>query len=81
MGFKKFQILAKNPKGLPFGFTEKRELAAKIEWNSVFLGRKAQILDWLHIMVLYINFYGFSRISNFGWKSKNFFAFDFVEKW
>jgi hypothetical protein len=59
MSFKKFQILAQNTKGLAFGFTEKRQLAVKTDQNYVFLGRKVQILDMLHIMVMYISFYGF----------------------
>jgi hypothetical protein len=57
--FKKIQILAQNPKGLGFSFTEKWQFAAKTDQNSVFLGHKTQILNCLHIMVPYISFYGF----------------------
>jgi hypothetical protein len=59
MGFKKIQNLAENPKQLTFGFTEKRKLATKTDRNLVCLGRNVQILDRLHIMLLYISFYGF----------------------
>jgi hypothetical protein len=59
MGFQKFQILDQNPKVLSFGFTEKREIAAKTGRNSIFLGCKSQILDRLHAMIMYISFYEF----------------------
>ena len=45
MGFKKFQILAQNPKLLAFGFTQKRQFVAKIDRNSVFLDRDPHIPD------------------------------------
>jgi hypothetical protein len=32
-----------------------------MERNSVFLGREAHILRQLHIMVQYVNFYGFLK--------------------
>jgi hypothetical protein len=56
MGSKKFQVSAQNPKGLAFGLTEKHQFLVKIDRNSIFLGREVQILDQLHIMVMYINF-------------------------
>jgi hypothetical protein len=59
MCFKFFQILAQNPKGNAFGFTEKRQLAVKTDQNYIFLSRKAQILDRLHIVVMHISFYEF----------------------
>jgi hypothetical protein len=51
--------LAQNPKGLAHSLTEKLQFAAKIDRNSVFLGRKAQILNRLQIIVPYISFYEF----------------------
>jgi hypothetical protein len=59
MGFKKFQISAQNRNGLAFSFTKKRQFVTKNDRNSVFYDHKAQILNWLHIMVMYISFYGF----------------------
>jgi hypothetical protein len=44
---------------------------AKIDQNSIFLGREAHIPEWVYIMVLYINFYEFLKNSNFGSKSKD----------
>jgi hypothetical protein len=67
--FLKNQISAQNPKVVTFGFTEKHHFAIKTDQNSIFLIRKAHIPDRLHIMVLYISFYGFKN-SNFGSKSK-----------
>jgi hypothetical protein len=61
MGFKEFQISTQNPKGLAHRFTEKLHFSAKTDRNSVCLGRNMQILDQLHIIVLYINFYGFKK--------------------
>jgi hypothetical protein len=46
-------------KGLAFSFTEKCQFTVKIDRNSVFLTRKAHILDRLHIKASYISFYGF----------------------
>jgi hypothetical protein len=43
--FKKYQILAQNPKVLDFGFSEKRQFAAKTDRNSVFLNCEAYIPD------------------------------------
>jgi hypothetical protein len=63
VGFKKFQILAQNLKGSAFDFTEKRQIATKIDRDSVFHGLKAQISDRLHIMVFYIIFMGFKKIK------------------
>jgi hypothetical protein len=61
ISFKKFQISTQNPKGLAFGFTEKRQFTIKTYRNFIFLDRKAQIMDQLHIMVMYISFYGFKK--------------------
>jgi hypothetical protein len=55
---------------LAFSFTEKYQFVAKTDRNSVFFGREAHISNRLHIMVLYINVYGFEKNSNFGLKSK-----------
>jgi hypothetical protein len=70
--FKKNHFLAQNTKVLAFGFTEKRQSEATTYRNYVFLGREAHILDWLYIIALYRNLYGFFKISNFGSKSKHF---------
>jgi len=51
MGFKKLKILAQNPKVLAFGFIEKRNFVAKIDWNSLVLGCDTHIPDRLYIMV------------------------------
>jgi hypothetical protein len=59
-GFKKFQILAQNPKMLAFGFIEKRQFVTTTDQNSVFHGHKAHIPCRLHIIVRFINFYGFN---------------------
>jgi hypothetical protein len=59
MSFKKNQISAQITKGLEFGFTEKRQFAQKTDQNSVFHNCKAEIPNWLHIMVMYISFCGF----------------------
>jgi hypothetical protein len=55
--------LAQNPKGLAHSLTEKLQFAAKIDRNSVFLGRKAQILNRLQIIVPYISFYEFKKFQ------------------
>jgi hypothetical protein len=57
-GFETKSNVAQNTKVLAFLFTEEHQFAAKTNWNSVFLGREANIPDPLHIIVLYINFYG-----------------------
>jgi hypothetical protein len=44
-------------------------VCGKINRNSIFLGRKSYIPDWLYIMMVYISFYRFFS-SNFGSKSK-----------
>jgi hypothetical protein len=59
MCFLKFQISAQNLNGLAFSFTEKCQFTVKIDRNSVFLTRKAHILDRLHIIAPYISFYRF----------------------
>jgi hypothetical protein len=60
---------------LAYGFTENRQLAAKIDRNSVILGRDPHIPDRLCIMVLYMSFYGFSKFSNFHSKSISAYSF------
>jgi hypothetical protein len=81
--FGNFQILSQNPNGLASDFTEKWQFTVETDPNSVFLDRKAQILDWLHIMVLYLNFYGVlknqildqnSKVLSFGFTAKRQFA-------
>jgi hypothetical protein len=72
--------LAQNTKGLAFGFTEKRQLAVKTDQNYVFLGRKVQILDMLHIMVMYISFYGFKYFFQFSAQNPNGLFFGINEK-
>jgi hypothetical protein len=59
--FKDFLILAQNPKGLVFSFTEECQFVTKTDSNSVFVGRKAHTLDRLHIMPPHISFYGFKK--------------------
>jgi hypothetical protein len=58
-----FQFSAQNPNGLFFAINEKRLFVVKIDRKSLFLGRKIHILDWLHIMVLYISFYGLKKLT------------------
>jgi hypothetical protein len=55
--------LAQNTKVLVFDFTEKHQFVAQTDRNSVFFGRKTQITDRLHIMIMYISFYGFFKIK------------------
>ena len=50
---------------LAYGFTENHQFGAKTNRNSVFLGHYPHIVDQLSIMVSYMNFYGFWRISHF----------------
>jgi hypothetical protein len=50
-----------NLKVLAFGFTEKRQFAAKTDRNSVFLGRKADIIDRLHIVIPFVSFYSLKK--------------------
>jgi hypothetical protein len=50
-GFQRISNFAQNPKWLTYNFTKKCQFAEKTNWNSIFLSRKAQILDQLHIMV------------------------------
>jgi hypothetical protein len=56
-GFKKNQIFTQNPYVLANDFTGNR--------NTVFLGRDPDTADQLYIIVSYMSFYGFSKISNF----------------
>ena len=69
MGFEKFNIFARNPKVLAYGFTENCQFGAKTDRNSVFLIRDPRIANWISIMVPYFNFYGFWKISYFCSKS------------
>jgi hypothetical protein len=69
-GLKKFQILAQNPKGGSIRFYQKHKFTVKSDRKSVFRGCKTHISDQLHIIVQYISFYVFYRISNFGSKFK-----------
>jgi hypothetical protein len=61
--------------GLAFGFIEECQFEAKIDRNPIFLGRKAQISDWLHIMVMHTCFYDFKKNSIFTSKSKGISPF------
>jgi hypothetical protein len=63
---------------LGVGFTEKDQLTAKTDRNSIFLGRKAHILDRLHIIVLYISLYEFLKIQILAQNAKRL-AFGFIE--
>jgi hypothetical protein len=53
----------------PSVLPKKCQFVAKTYQNFVFLGRKVQILDRLHIMVMFICFYRLKK-SNFSSKSK-----------
>jgi hypothetical protein len=53
---KKNQILVQNSSVLAYGFTKNCQFAIKIDRNSVFLGHKACIPDWLYIMLPYMSF-------------------------
>ena len=64
-GFEEFHIFARNLLVLPYGFTENRKFGAKMDRNSVFLGREPRIADWLSITASYMYFYGFWQISHF----------------
>jgi hypothetical protein len=77
-----FQILAKSKEvKLAFGFTNKWQIAVKIVRNSVFLSRKGQIRDRLHIMVSYISFYVFfKKIQISAQNPKGVVAFGFIKK-
>jgi hypothetical protein len=59
MGFEKFNIFARNPKVLAYGFTENCQFGAKTDRNSVFHGQDPRIVNRLSVMVPYFNFYGF----------------------
>jgi hypothetical protein len=51
VGFKKFKIFAPNPYVLAYVLTVNSQFVAKIDQNSVFLGRDPHILDQLCLMV------------------------------
>jgi hypothetical protein len=57
--FKKIHIFDQNPRVLAYGFTENCQFGAKIDRNSVFLGRDPRIANRLSIMVPYFYFYRF----------------------
>jgi hypothetical protein len=42
-----------------YDFTANHLFGAKVDWNSVFLGRDPYIMDRLYITIPYISFYGF----------------------
>jgi hypothetical protein len=46
---------------LAYGSSENRQLTAKTDQNSVFLGRDPYILDRLYITVTYMDFYEFFK--------------------
>jgi hypothetical protein len=62
---------------LAFGFTEKHHFMVKTDRNSVFLGREPHISDRLHIIALYIIFYGFEKKMA---QNPKELAFGFTEK-
>jgi hypothetical protein len=64
---------------LAFGFTEKCHFVAKTDRNFIFLGRKAQIPNWLQNMFPYISFYGLIFFKIFA-QNSNEVAFRFTEK-
>ena len=64
-GFEKFHIFARNAWVLAYGFTKNRQFGAKMDRNSVFLGREPRIADRLSITASYMYFYGFWQISHF----------------
>jgi hypothetical protein len=70
MGFKKFHIFAQNPWVLACGFTENCQFGAKIDRNSVFLGRDPRTANLLSIVVPYFNSYVFWKKLHFCLKSK-----------
>jgi hypothetical protein len=53
-----------------YGYTKNHQFGAKIDRNSVFLGRNPYIADRLCITVSYMSFYRFWKIPNFHSKSK-----------
>ncbi len=59
MGSEEFHIFARNLLVLPYGFTENRKFGAKMDRNSVFLGRQPRIADRLSITASYMYFHGF----------------------
>jgi hypothetical protein len=59
---------------------EKCKFTVKTDQNSAFFGRKAHIPDRIHVMMMYISFYGFLTNSNFSSKSKWVLAFGFTKK-
>jgi hypothetical protein len=56
MSFEKYRVSAQNPKGLAFGFTEKRLFAMKTGRKPVLQPSEAHNLPRLDVLVLYINF-------------------------
>jgi hypothetical protein len=66
MGFEKIHIFARNPWVLAYGFTENCQFGAKIDRNSVFLGRDPRIANRLSITVPSMNLYVFKKIHIFG---------------
>jgi hypothetical protein len=63
MSLKKFKFQLKIQRGWPSILPKKRLFATKTDRNARFLGHKSQILDWLHILILYISFYGFKKFK------------------
>jgi hypothetical protein len=72
--------LAQNPNVLYFDFTQKCEFVTKTNRNSIFLGREADILDWLYTIVLYKNFMGFLKKNQILAQDPKVLAFGFTEK-
>jgi hypothetical protein len=56
MGFKIFQILDQNSKGVSLRFYQKWQFAARTDRNIIFLDHDSHIPHRLHIIVMYISF-------------------------
>jgi hypothetical protein len=56
LGFENYRVSATNPKELAFDFTKKLLFTTKTGWKSVFQLHESNILPWLDVFVLYINF-------------------------
>jgi hypothetical protein len=78
MGFEKIHIFARNPWVLAYGFTENCQFGAKIDRNSVFLGRDPRIANRLSITVPSMNLYVFKKIHIFG-QNLTVLAYGFTE--
>jgi hypothetical protein len=69
MGLKKSNFGSKS-NVISLRFCQKIPVCGKTDQISIFPFRETYILDWLYIMVRYINLYMFLKKLNFGSKSK-----------